>query len=69
MTALMGAAYSRSEEIVEFLIDQGVTANAINHLGGTAYSIAKFRNATGVLEILSHHYSPSHKPGIRYTCI
>lgn len=63
MTSLMGAAYSGNPEIVEFLIDQGAAVNVINHLGGTAYSIAKFKRSKEVLDLLAPHYSPEHRPG------
>ena len=55
----MSAAFSGNAEIVEFLLEQGVSVNAINNYNGTAYSIAKIKGHKDVLVLLAPHYSPT----------
>ena len=59
LTSLMSAAFSGNAEIVEFLLEQGVSVNSVNHYNGTAYSIAKIKGHKDVLVLLAPHYSPT----------
>jgi ankyrin repeat protein len=55
----MGAAFSGSAEIVDFLLTQGLPANTVNNFNGTAYSIAKVKGHKDILALLAPHYSPN----------
>jgi ankyrin repeat protein len=58
MTTVMSAAFSGNAEIVEYLMQQGASVNAVNHFNGTAYTIAKIKKHKEVLALLAPHYSP-----------
>jgi len=51
-TALHWAAFGGNSEVVEWLIDQKVNVNAVNHAGDTALHIAAWKGHADVVKLL-----------------